>query len=510
MNFKEFFTLPLLKEDAKGQRYILWQVDQKLQNYINNIVCQKTNLGKSELVKIILDNFKDNPQDKLNRLVWTAFLAKFSYQAALKTRTNLVKISRQVYLDFDSLFLDLFQIALGIALSPEKCLDAILKHSEYENLEPNIWYFKFKKYISKRIEGLLCDNLREIEGLRTYQRSELGLAARVTKTRVTAALKHLGMNEITIAHYTLAWQCFKEAKDSGIINISSPQAEAFTEIYRRYQQLSQQLPKFSPSNQRVDGSVMHQWLQEIGKSIRNYIDFTQVSLDQPISQDSETLTWVDVIPDETSIVQKDMMSAHEIEEAVNELREFIDNTIDNLKPEEQRIPLLLHGLDLSQEKVGIELGANQSTVGRRYKKVLMDLLSQLGIWANEHLRVALDSEKLNELKIYLQECLDVFYHLLMYKFLLKAIQILEFKAKEIMRLFWIERLEEKQIAELLNSPIIEVNNQLLLSQKLLLADLRRQIENRINLPLNSSGIACNQLSNLMKQWLKTAPLAAKN
>jgi hypothetical protein len=34
MIFKDFFTLPLFKEDTRGERYIFWQVDQKSQNYI--------------------------------------------------------------------------------------------------------------------------------------------------------------------------------------------------------------------------------------------------------------------------------------------------------------------------------------------------------------------------------------------------------------------------------------------------------------------------------------------
>ncbi|BAY23138.1 hypothetical protein NIES2100_29020 [Calothrix sp. NIES-2100] len=509
MIFQEFFTLPLLKEDAKGQKFIFWQVDQKLQQYINSIVSQKPNISKPELVKIIFQNFQKYPEDKLNRRVWIAFLARFSYRAAFQIRTNIIKISTRVSLDYDSLFQDVFQMALTSALPPEKCLGNLVKDTEFEELALNIWYFKLEKYLRKRIEGLLCDKLREIEGFRTFQRSDLGLASRVTKTRAIAVLKRLGLNEVTISHHTLAWQCFQEAKDAGIINISSPQPQAFEAIFQRYHQFAQKLPKLSPNNQAVDGTVIQQWLQEIGRAIRNYIDFSQVSLDEPISQDSETLTWVDLIPDEDSIIPKDTISRNEIEDLVKELREFIYHKIDSLKAEEQRIPLFMHGLDLSQEKIGIELAANQSTVGRRYKKMLLELLSQLGTWVNASLKVDLNSEKLNELKIYLQEYLDVFYHNLMYTFLDQAIQLLELQTREMMRLFWLQQMQIEQIAELVNFTLLEVEDKLLLSHQSLKLDMIQRIENRLNLFLNPQGIVCNQVNYLMEEWLKIAPFADK-
>ncbi|MBX9258427.1 hypothetical protein H1Q63_31660 [Desmonostoc muscorum CCALA 125] len=504
MIFKDFFTLPLFKEDTRGERYIFWQVDQKSQNYIVRLVSEQPDLSKPQLVKILLHNLENYPDDQFNRRVWIAFLAKFSYKAAFKIRTNILKVSSRTYLDYDSLFNELFQIALTISLSPEKCLYIFFqKDDEYDNLALNIWYYKFEKYLSKRMEGLLCDRWREIEGFRTFQRSDLGLAARATKTRVITVLKRLGFNEVTISHYILAWQCFREANDAKIINISSPQPQAFEEICRRYHQFSHKLPNLSP-NQIVDGTVIQQWLQEIGRAIRNYVDFAQISLDEPISQDSETLTWVDLIPDENSIIQRDAISRNEIEDYVKQLREFIYTKIELLKPKEQIIPLFIHGLALSQEKIGIEISANQSTVGRRYKKMLMDLLTQLGIWAHEHLQVDINSEKLSELKAELQEYLDVFYQNLIYSFLGDAIQLLESHTKDIMRLFWLEKMKMNKIAELLNFPVLEIERQLLSSHQSLQLNVVERIEARIDMFLNPQGVVWNQVDDLIDEWLKIA------
>lgn len=504
MIFQDFFTFPLFKENASGQKYIFWQVDREAQKYITSIVSQQLDVGKPELVKILLQKFQKNPQDRLNQRVWIAFLSRFSYKAAFQIRTNMMKISTIVSIDNDFLFHELFQIAFTIALIPDKCLDNLFKSSLYENLTLTIWYSNFEKYLTKRMQGLLCDKLREIEGFRTFQRSDLGLAARVTKTRAIAVLKRLGLNETTISHYILAWQCFKEAKDAGVINLSSPQPQAFADICNRYHQFALHLPKLSPNNKIVDGTVIQQWLQEIGKAIRNYIDFAKVSLDEPISQDSETLAWVDLIPDENSILPKNDISRYEIIESIKELEAFISNKIEHLQPEEQRIPLLLHSLNLSQEKIGIEIGANQSTVGRRYKKTLLELLSQLGTWTNNYLKIELNSAKLNDLKSYVQEYLDVFYHTLMYKFLDNAVQMLELQAREIMHLFWIQQIQMQKITELVNYSLSEVEDQLLLSHHNLITDVIKQIENRIAMSLNSEGIAYKQVKSLMDEWLKTA------
>ncbi|BAY65736.1 putative group 3/4 sigma-70 RNA polymerase sigma factor [Calothrix brevissima NIES-22] len=504
MIFAEFFTFPLLKEDAKGQKYIFWQVDQQLQQYIHSLVNQKPNISKPELVRIILHNFQNDPKKKLNRRVWSAFLSRFSYKAAWEIRTNIVKISARVDLDRDTLFHELLQISLTSALAPEKCLDNLWKYPEYENLELHIWYYKFAKYVNKRMTGFLCDKLREIEGLRTFQRSDLGLAARVTKTRVVTVLQRLGLNEVTILHYTLVWQCFQEAKDGGLINFSSPQPQAFDAICSRYQQFSCQLPQLLPEPQTVDGTVIQQWLQEIGKAIRNYIDFAQVSLDEPISQDAETLTRLDLVPDENSIIQGNDSLRYEIREYLHQLREQISYQIDRLQPEAQRIPLFLHGLNLSQEKIGVEIGANQSTVGRRYKKTLWELLSHLGTWAKEYLKIDLSSEKLNDLKTYLQEYLDGFYYSLMHNFLNNSLQALASPLREIMRLFWLQQMHVEQIAKLSNLSLLEVEHQLKLGKETLNLDIITQIAVRINMPLANEGIASKQVGYLMDDWLKTA------
>lgn len=504
MIFEEFFTLPLFKEDAKGKKYVFWQVDQKSQKYISSIVSQKPDICKAELVKILLQNLLNAPEDELNKRVWISYLSKFSYKAAFEIVTHLKKITTIIPLDSDSAFHDLLQIALINVLSPEKCLETLLKYSEYQNLDLDIWYKKFEKYLSKRVKGLLCDNLREIEGLRTFQRSELGLAARVTKTRVITVLKRLGFNDTLILHYILAWQCFKEAKDAGVIDIISPQPKAFEDICSRYHQFSSQLPQLFSNRQTIDGTVIQQWLQEIGRAIRNYIDFTQVSFDEPISQDSETLTWLDLIPDENSIIQSNDISRHDIVEFVNQLRELTYNKINSLKPEEQRISLFIHGLNLSQEKIGIEIGCNQSTIGRRYKKMLLQLLDQIGTWANEHLQIDINSEKLNELKTYLQEYLDMFYHSLMYKFLANAIQNLESQARKIMHLFWLQQMKTEEIAELVNLTVLEVDNQLFFSKESLKVHVLKQIEFKINMYLKTKGVVCNQVESLLDEWLKIA------
>ncbi|MEB3149795.1 MAG: sigma-70 family RNA polymerase sigma factor, partial [Sphaerospermopsis sp.] len=494
-------------EDAKGQKYVSWQVDPKCYQYINSIINRQPNISKPELVKIIFHNFQYTPEDKLNRRVCIAFLSRFSYKAACEIRAKLIKISSRMSLDYDSTFQDLLQIALKNALSPEKCLDNLFQYSEYQDLELKIWYHKLEKYLTKRMQGLLSDNLREIEGLKTFQRSELGLVARVTKTRVINVLKSLGLNQTTIQHYTLAWQCFKEVKDAGLINISSPQPQAFEQISHRYHQFYQQLPQLFSNSQTVDGTTIKQWLEEIGRAIRNYIDANQVSLDEPISQDSEKLTWLDLIPDENSMIQKNDLLSHEIAESVNELRELINHTIEKLSPEDHRIPLLLHGLELSQEKIGTEIGVNQSTVGRRYKKLLLLLLNQLGQWANDYLRIDLNSEKLNELKIYLQEYLNMLYQNLIYRFFNNAIKTIELPTRKVLDLFWIQQIKLDKIARFLNVSILEISeiNHLLESCNLVIKSyVIQQIEVKTDMSFAPEGIACNQVGFLMDEWLKTA------
>lgn len=503
--FENFFTLPFLGEDTQGYVIIRWIPDFQLRHHINAILRQKPQLSEAALIDILLNNLRKNPQETVNTRHLVAFLSRFSVEAAWRVLNDLKTLNRLTS-DSDAFFKDLFQTAFEAALKPA----VFFKNFDFDRSRNAFWYLSVKKYIREKMDGILCDKIREIEGMETYKRTDLGLASRSSEKRVADSLKYAGETSPRLSQYILAWKCFQEVKRAGGINVSSPQSQHFQEIADRYNKLRLKLEIATADNFAVNGTKIEFWLKQIGAAVRNYIDRGNESLDTPRYQHEDvTSCGVDEIADASTLLERETLSIFEIQAELKKIKAFLYNLLENLDSEAQRIPLLMHGLELAQAQVGTEIGKNQSTVGRYYKKLLSQLLQQLGKWAKEHHHTDLNSETLNAMKAYLREQFDEYYPDLINIFFREALNTSQFPSHNLLRLYYVRTWNAPIIAEVLRISEEQATKMLVNAKQSLQLGVTRRIENRIQLPLKPAGSATKKLVALTDEWLKMAQYQIK-
>jgi hypothetical protein len=497
--FECFFKFPSLTEDVRGHALVRWIPNSRLQHHIDYILKQKPQLNEATFVTLLLQNLQQNPDNQLAREHLTAFLARASYHAALKMRDAAINTPNGMSLDPDVWFQDLFQIALEAALKPT----VFFKNFKFESSD-SLCYPRLKKYIRIKMEGIICDRIRVMEGMKTFKYSDLGLASEATKKRVVDALRSSGINEPLLSQYVLAWQCFQEVKNAKNINVASPQPEQIDKIAVRYNQLCSKLPS-SAHNQTVNSTTIAQWLQQIGKAIRDYIDGSRNSLDEPLS---ETSTLTEQLADEKTFLEWDILAIHEIQEAVAALKSFLTSQLQSLEAKGHRIPMLMHGLELSQDKIGIEMEVNQSTVGRQYKKLLGKFLQQLGVWTKDYLNIEIYSETVDTLKSYMEEHFKDYYPLLIKKNFQDFFQTFSLPTQELLWLYYVLNWSPTEIAKKLKNPEDEVGDKLINVKQTLQNGVAECIQQYIDMVLKPQGLARGKLVTLTEEWLKTIPYSS--
>jgi hypothetical protein len=498
--FETLCALPLLAEDLRGYPRIDWIKDVRLQRNVVQILEKVPRISEVELIRLLFSGLKSNPSDVLTNRHLIAWTSRSASSVVFRIKSDLENLKR-IRDDSTTFYKDLYQLAIEETLRPAefyKSFDPDRAQSEY-------WLATLKNYVKRRMEGLLCDKIRTMEGMKTYKRSDLGLASRSTGKQTLEALQFIGLGEPERSQYLLVWKSFQEVR--GQSQESKLQSETFIKTAARYNHLRLNLP-FSPEQSSdLDAATVEVWLKQMGVAIRRYLDRASESLDDDVSyQNGEgSVSKLEQLVDTVTTQEGRLLILGEIQSETQEVKQFLEQKLDEQQPERDQILLLKHGLKLGQEQLGIEINKTQSTVSRNYKKQVALLLGELGRWAINQQGESLDSETLTMMKVYLIEQLDEYYFALIDIYYVNYFNTLERSVQEMLRLHYLKGLEAPIIAQNLEVSIDQRLETLPASAQLLTEGVSKLIENRIEHTFVLQGPGQVQLAVLTEAWLKIAP-----
>jgi hypothetical protein len=412
-----FFTLPVLETSEQRRVLVRWRANVRLKGNIEALVQQNPQINEADLAKIFIDASQQFPPVEIARSHLVAFLSNFSYGSAARIKYELEQLN---YLSADiyGFLQDLFQTAFEVALDP---LD-FFKNFKVEKSQAVFWYFSLKGYTRRKMEGLLRDKVRTIEGFTTYGRTNLGLAARSSEKRVISALRALGEPESKILSFVLAWKCFQEARTAKVIQVDLPQPEQFQAIAQRYNYLKSKYPE--PLHPDLDGPTLEQWLKTIGVAVRRYCDRPVESLDVLAYKFGGETTQGELLADEGTVLEINTLSSSEIQTELGALKQLIKTALQASDSELRQIFLFKYGLHLSQMQIGAELKKHQSSVSRTQQKFEESLIKQFSQTFNPQ-SSSIDRASLLALRDYLNEYWQNYYAELMHHFFQESYRVLK-------------------------------------------------------------------------------------
>jgi hypothetical protein len=452
-------------------------------------------------MRLLLQLHQQVPEDKITQRHLAAFTARFTTSVVYKVKQELEQLNRLTD-DAHTFFKDLFQLALEPTLNPTE----FYENFEVDRTEGPYWFPSLKSYIRRRLEGLLCDKIRTMPGFRTYRRTDLGLATRASTKQTTRALEFQGFKDPQLAQYLLLWKCWQDLRPAPG-EAAPSQTEQFIAVAQRYNQLRGQLHSAADSNPALNAPTAEKWLKQIGGAIRRYVDRPITSLDISLTSeaDEQSPSRLDQLVDPLNLPEGEQLAPDLIQAETQAIKVFLDNLCHGLDPEGDRIPLLIHGLSLVQARIGIELDKSQTTIGRQYRRILTQFVTQLANWALVRQGLTLDSETLSAMKALLIEQFDDHYTALMDRYFSQHFSPLQEPEQELLRLFYLCAEEIPQIAQTLNIPDEQLRATLLATTQQLQNQVQAEIEQRLQLSFKPQGPVQERLVPLTETWLQTAP-----
>ncbi|GJD19192.1 hypothetical protein RIVM261_041480 [Rivularia sp. IAM M-261] len=486
----KLYTFPQL--ELKESRWnIKWIPDSKLRQNINNIIRSNLQLTEEYSVWYFLYSYLDNSENPEYENHIKAFLASFSVDI-VKRFEKILKRDNRNNADILSNLQDAFQTACKYASNPKIFFRGFQKRERNEYS-----YYSLNKYIQERMYGLVRDELiKERQLSQTSNRKDLGLAGKSSQKRVKDALEAQGHTKEQVAKYIGIWQTFQEVRKTSKNDISVLTEEQYEEIARRHSQLN---------SVQLDEKTVIKYLEEIGRAVRDYQNPITDSLDMSYtSEDSTSLPLIERIPDTSSGEIWDKLPR---EEDRDNLRNFLDNQIQELDINAQNLLLLKHGFQLVQKQIAGEINKDTATVNRRYNTLLTLFIQKIREWGNQHRNMNGEEfeqdftlEELKELKSDTINFLDDYYFHIFVNIFQQNFNDLSVDKKCILDSYYRSYFNNTYCEyNKLEGNYDEVNlNNIILSEvcKILQAGMAQQIDNIYSLSLKSNGAAWLKLESM--------------
>jgi RNA polymerase sigma factor (sigma-70 family) len=341
--------------------YLQWQIDPRLRRYIYQRI--PDDLARSQVLEIAqilvvelcqlatLDLPNYTPTQKCLRGCITALLAQTLFlDRSVGAKVHL-QIRRQIFeplqLHFQETELeDVYQTGLSIICHPAQ----FLKNFQPDRLD---WYQSFATYSYYKFRQSLIDRLRTLPNAADFKRTNLGLLYR---TSIESALKECEPAGARFEGLLLLYQCFREAVIAKQFVTNQPQPSHYDALLARYRSHPE-----SGKLEIVDRAMTIELLQYLGNTLRNYRQIGTYSLDTTVGDNDSGKTFGDLqaAPPEVMTIED------------TEIRERAIQFLDRQPP--NSVLMLIYGLELNQEDAGIELGLNQTTIGRQAKRSIAKL-----------------------------------------------------------------------------------------------------------------------------------------
>jgi predicted Zn-dependent protease len=369
-----FYRLPQISSEPSG---IKWTIDPRLQRYI-----QQLNYPD---VKLIAYHLVTTPTPTTN-VCLTALLAHIAFTPPHRL-CSIHAILQQYYRED---LADLYQLGLEIISDSRGFLS---NFDVSRSLNTSYWYANFYRWSQQKFDLALTDRIRNQKGMSGFKRTNLGLAARATPTKILKALNGYPGN--THPTYLALHFCLTTAVKARRFDTSNPQAADYAEIlalYRQRQVLA------------LDYAQIISYLDELGKAVRNYDRLKVTSIDLPLGIGEETL--IDRIPGTQQPLEQAIVAEYEGE--IDRVKRIVVELLKALPIDRDRVLLLLYGLALTQTEAGKELQSHQTTVKRHNDKTLAILAQDIYRQSREK-SPPLASEQLQQIVTHLVSLCQEYY-----------------------------------------------------------------------------------------------------
>jgi predicted Zn-dependent protease len=370
-----FYRLPQISSQAPG---IQWTLDPRLQRYIQQLNYPDVKLIAYHLVTT-------SPTPNTNGCL-TALLAHIAFIPPRRLHSTHA-ILQQYYTED---LVDLYQMGLEIISDAR---GFVSNFDASRSLNTSYWYPNFYRWSQQKFDFALTDRIRNQKGMSGFKRTNLGLVARATPTKILKALASYPAS--THPTYLVLHFCLTTAVKARRFDTSNPQAADYAEIlalYRQRQVMALEYPQIVS------------YLDELGKAVRNYDRLRVTSFDLPLGIADDTM--LDKIPGTQQPLQQAIVAEYEAE--IDRVKQIVVGLLAALPIDRDRVLLLLYGLALTQTEAGKELQVHQTTVKRNNDKILAILAQDIYCQSRDK-SSPLASEQLQQIIIHLLSLCREYY-----------------------------------------------------------------------------------------------------
>lgn len=482
MPYECFYNLPCRIENC----HVIWRTEPKLFASIELLVSQiepSRSIDEwkreTQLAHYLFEQLKLYPEEKLFNLYWVAFLLNRCEKVTKTICSFMPAIPSQIF------FADLFMMSFEVICKPSK----FFVNFDEQRLKLDYWYPTLKRFSDRKIKQVLFPKVREITGIKTLGQTNLGLASRASRKQVIIALQSSKSHE-EISPYLLAWQCFQEVRKSMNLNLKSFQPEHFQQIADRYNQLLKR-------EQNINGEKIKLCLESIGLEIRRLLELSVTSLDRQ-TEESET-SLIDKLASELSLNQ-DFLWDREIEQRIVELQNFIHPLLENLEKIDKQLLLLRYALCLKQTQMSRELGnIQQYQISRQLERLRDHIFREICQWIERYLKIEPCSQGIDEIEAVLSN----YYQVKIDRYFEIAIQSLGEYSQNLLKMFYINRLNSADIAQKMHKSKLEIDESIEEIKQWLSIYMTEKIEADTQLQFQPQGAAIKSISVLIEDRLQT-------
>ena len=294
---------------------------------------------------------------------------------------------------------DCFQVAIA-------GLDKVLKGFDRER------GFNLKSYASITFGNLIRELLRQKKEVDIC--SDWSLLRKLSQKRMTEALAGAGLDETVIESYILAWNCFKTIyvpeRANSTRKLPKPEPQTWIAIANLYNQERQ--AQLSTPGERVTPETIERWMLAGVKAARSYLFPNVTSINQPKPGYDNGEIVDSIVGEVDDSLLTEMIADEEAQQRgqqQTDINQFLTATVQQLKPEEQKLLELYYSLELKQAEIAKELNTQQYTISRKLSRARKNLLKALAKWTESTMHISLTSDILNNISSLLEEWLASYY-----------------------------------------------------------------------------------------------------
>ena len=242
--------------------------------------------------------------------------------------------------------------------------------------------------------------------------TDWSLLHRTSHKRLVEALQFSGEGSEAIAHYVLAWSCFKALYAPSTAQtadrLGRPSPETWQAIAQAYD--AQQLSQFS-STQACSPETLEKWLLASAKAVRMFLYPPKVSIHSPMpGQEAGEL--LDHLPGVQESLLAEAIAQEETEIRIaqsTKINQVLVTALTEFNAEAQTLLQLYYQQGLTQQQIAQHLDIKQYTVSRQLNRLRKTLLLALAEWSQQTLHISLTSPVLDSMSNAIEEWLSAYY-----------------------------------------------------------------------------------------------------